>query len=101
MVVNTQDPDQCKNVDFTCIKQYNSYYIRQNRSKPLLKFFSNAKAPVEHLFNDRTWCDPLWCWAKEVAAKKMRLCLQLQIERLVTMCTFLPSHLILSNIDLL
>ena len=66
MVSDTKDPDKCKTVDATRIKRYTSYYIRQNRSGPLLDFVANAKAPIEHLFNDHTWCNPSWCWSKEV-----------------------------------
>ena len=66
MVTNTKDPDKCKNVDATRIKRYTSYYIRQNRSRPLVEFVANAKAPIEHLFNDHSWCDASWCWSKEL-----------------------------------
>ena len=70
MVTGTKDPDKCKTVDATRIKRYASYYIRQNRSKPLAVFVKNAKAPIEHLFNDHTWCDSSWCWSKDVNEKK-------------------------------
>ena len=70
MISGTKDPDKCKSVDAKQIKRYTSYYIHQNRNKPLAKLIANSKAPVEHLFNDHTWCDPSWCWAKEVSVKK-------------------------------
>lgn len=61
-VSDTKDPNKCKIVDATRIKRYTSYYIRQNRPGPLLDFIANAKAPIEHLFNDHTWCSSSWCW---------------------------------------
>ena len=73
MVSDTKDPDKCKTVDATRIKRYTSYYIRQNRTKPLSKFVKNARAPIEHLFNDHQWCNSSWCWAKELEEKKTRL----------------------------
>ena len=33
------------------------------------EFIANARDPIEHLFNDHTWCDSAWCWAKEVSDK--------------------------------
>ena len=54
MVTDTKDPDKCKAVDAARIKRYASYYIRQNREKPLAEFVKNARAPIEHLFNDHT-----------------------------------------------
>ena len=43
--------------------------------KPLLTFVNNAKAPIEHLFNDHTWCDSLWYWSKKIEDKKNRVSL--------------------------
>ena len=42
MVTDTKDPDKCKAVDAARIKRYASYYIRQNREKPLAEFVKNA-----------------------------------------------------------
>ena len=70
MVTGTKDPDKCKIVDATRIKRYVSYYIRQNRDKSPLDFVKNAKAPIEHLFNDHTWCDSSWCWSKDMEEKE-------------------------------
>ena len=73
MVSGTKAPDRCKTMDATRIKRYASYYIRQNRTKPLLDFVKNAKAPIEHLFNDHTWCDSSWCWSKTIEEKKEQI----------------------------
>ena len=70
MVTESKDPDKCKRVDAIRIKRYTSYYIRQNRTKPLSEFVANAKAPIEHLFNDHTWCDSSWCWSKQLIESK-------------------------------
>ena len=73
MVTDTKDPDKCKAVDATRIKRYTSYYIRQNRELSLDKFVKNARAPIEHLFNDHTWCDESWCYSKELQVNKDRI----------------------------
>ena len=73
MISETKDPDKCKTVDATRIKRYASYYIRQNRTKPLLDFVANAKAPIEHLFNDHSWCDSSWCWSKELEDNEQKI----------------------------
>lgn len=66
MIYTTKDLNICKKLDALRIKRYTRYYIRQNRTKPLPVFIDNVKAPVEHLFNDHTWCDTSWYWAKDV-----------------------------------
>ena len=73
MISNTKDPDKCKMVDMTRIKRYASYYIRQNRGRTLSGFVANARAPIEHLFNDHMRCDSAWCWAKEASDKKEKV----------------------------
>ena len=75
MVTGTKDPDKYESVDATRIKRYTAYYIRKNRSKPLLTFVKNAKVPIEHFFNDHTWCDSLWYWSKKIEDKKNRVSL--------------------------
>ena len=47
-------------------KKYTSCYIHQNRNGDLKKFVRNMIAPVKHLFNDHSFCDPAWCWSKDV-----------------------------------
>ena len=36
------------------------------RHKDFETFYNNRNAPLEHLFNSHTYCDPSWCWAKEL-----------------------------------
>ena len=84
MVTGTKDPDKCKIVDATRIKRYASYYIRQNRSNPLAEFVKNAKAPIEHLFNDHTWCNATWCWSKEMEEKKEQI-MSATIDKIVSL----------------
>ena len=73
IVTTIKDPEKCKNVDTTRIKRYTSYYIRQNRTGPLLDFVANTKAPIEHLFNNHTCCDSSWCWSKELQEGKQKI----------------------------
>ena len=64
MVTKTKDPFKCKKIDALRIKKYTGCCIYKNRSLPMKDFVANAKAPVEHLFNDHQWCHEDWCWAK-------------------------------------
>jgi len=75
MISNTKDPDKYKTVNATRINRYTAYYIRQNRGRPLLEFVANAQAPIEHLFNNHTWCNSAWCWESRQSnlAQKDRL----------------------------
>jgi hypothetical protein len=66
LVTKTKDPSKCKNLDALRLKKYTGCYFSQSRNKPLKEFISSALAPVEHLFNSHTWCDPSWCWAKSL-----------------------------------
>ena len=69
----TKDPRQCKKIDALRIKKYIGCFIYQNRSLPLSEMIKKAKAPIEHLFNCHEWCDPEWCWAKQLDAKQHEL----------------------------
>ena len=69
----TKDPRQCKKIDALRIKKYIGCYIYQNRNLPISQMIKKAKAPVEHLFNCHEWCDPEWCWAKQLDAKQQEL----------------------------
>ena len=35
--------------------------------KPFEEFVRNAQAPIEHLFQDHTFCDKSWCYAKNIS----------------------------------
>ena len=48
----TKDPDKRKSVDVKQIKQYTSYYIRQNRNKPLANLVENTKVSMPNESND-------------------------------------------------
>ena len=82
-VSNTKDPSKCKKVDALRLKKYIGCFISQSKNLPLKEFCSLAKAPVEHLFNCHEWCDPSWCWArnlsdsifKEITTKMKTTCL--------------------------
>ena len=67
MVTTSKDPSQCKMIDALRLKRYTGYYLRQNRTKDLCQFVANARAPVEHLFNNHQWCNEQWCWAKGIS----------------------------------
>ena len=69
----TKDPRQCKKIDALRIKKYIGCYIYQNRNLPISEMIKKAKAPIEHLFNCHEWCDPEWCWAKQLDAKQHEL----------------------------
>ena len=43
------------------LKKNWGYMIIQNRGKTMDEFIKSAKAPLEHMFNDHTFCDPKWC----------------------------------------
>ena len=58
-----------KNIDAMRIKKYTSCYIVQNREGDFNKFVANALAPIEHLFNEHSYCDAEWCWSKEMDEK--------------------------------
>ena len=73
LVSDTKDPDRCKMIDAIRIKSYTSYYIAQNREGDLDHFVNNANAPIAHLFNNHTWCDSNWCWAKDMSDKIFQL----------------------------
>ena len=62
MVSSTKNLDEIKMIDVLRFKKYISYYIIHNRNGDFSKFVSNAKAPVEHLFDNREFCDESWCF---------------------------------------
>ena len=62
-------------IDALRLKKYVSCYIVQHRNGDFETFVANAKAPVEHLFDNHEFCDESWCYAKE---------LMFQTEQLVT-----------------
>ena len=64
MVTKTKDPSKCKQVDALRVKKYTGCSIYKNKDLPIDEFIANAKAPIEHLFNDHQWCHEDWCWAK-------------------------------------
>ena len=68
-VSKTKAINKIKNIDAMRIKKYTSCYIIQNREGDFKKFVANALAPIEHLFNEHTYCDAEWCWSKEMDDK--------------------------------
>ena len=52
MVSNVKDPDRCKKIDPLRLRKYTGCYIAKHRHLSLNEFVRNAKAPVDHLFND-------------------------------------------------
>ena len=55
------------------IKKYTGCCIYKNRNLPISEFVANAKAPIEHLFNNHQWCHADWCWAKGLDNKTHKL----------------------------
>ena len=62
----TKNPNKIKTIDAMRLKKYVGCYISQNRNGCFKKFVRNARAPVEHLFDDHSFCDSTWCWSKEI-----------------------------------
>ena len=62
----TRDNKRIKMIDALRIKKYTSLYVFQNRTGSFDKFVNNALAPVEHLFNEHSFCDSAWCWSREL-----------------------------------
>ena len=60
---------QIKMIEALRIKKYIGYYIFQNRNKDFDTFVQNAVAPIEHMFNGHSFCDPSWCSSKEIEEK--------------------------------
>ena len=58
MTTKTKDPTKLKMIDAMRMEKYIGYYITQN--------MSNAIAPVEHLFDEHSFCDSSWCYSKEI-----------------------------------
>ena len=73
LVSGVKDLDCCKKIDPLRLRKYTRCYISQNRNLPIDDFVRNAKAPVEHLFNDHQWCNASWCWAKDLDNKTHKM----------------------------
>ena len=71
----TKDKNKIKTIDALRIKKYTSLYIHQNRTGDFKHFVANAMAPVEHLFNEHSFCSAQWWWSKE---------LQQQVDKIIT-----------------
>ena len=69
MVTNNKDQSKLKMIDALRIKKYIGCYILQNRNKDFNTFVRNAVAPIEHMFNDHSFCDTSWCPSKEMDEK--------------------------------
>ena len=67
--VKSKDPQKIKTIDALRLKKYTSLYIHQNRTGDFKEFVSNAMAPVEHLFNEHSFCNPEWCYSKAIEQK--------------------------------
>ena len=84
MISDTKDPDKCKHNDATRIKRYTGYYIRQNRTKDLDTFVRNAKAPIEHLSNEHSFCDAEWCWSKAMQEEEHKVLEHIMKQQVMT-----------------
>ena len=73
MVTNNKDQSKLKMIDVLRIKKYIGCYILQNRNKDFNTFVRNAVAPIEHMFNDHSFCDSSWCPSKEMNEKVHKL----------------------------
>ena len=51
-------------LDALRMKKCYSYFIKQNRSKPLEWLEANAMDPLNHLFGNHTLCSSNWCTCK-------------------------------------
>ena len=67
--VKSKDPQKIKTIDALRLKKYTSLYIHQNRTGDFKDFVSNAMVPVEHLFNEHSFCNPEWCYSKAIEQK--------------------------------
>ena len=65
-VTNAKGKIGIRKVDAMRIKKYTAFYIMQNREGDFNYFLKNARAPIEHLFNEHAFCDASWCWAKDM-----------------------------------
>ena len=63
---NTTKADEVKRIYALRLRKYTSYYMMKHRCDNFLSFFRNCKAPMEHLFDNKVFCDVSWCWAKEI-----------------------------------
>jgi hypothetical protein len=72
-VSETKTSQNIRKVDAMRIKKYTSFYIMQHRQGDLKKFVQNARAPIEHLFNEHAYCDASWCWAKDIEEKRSEI----------------------------
>ena len=84
LVQGTKNPDEIKMIDALRLKKYISCYILQNRNGDFDKFVANAKAPVEHLFDNHEFCDESWCYAKELTCRTEQLVVQSQTQQVIS-----------------
>ena len=88
LVTKTKKLDEVKMIDTLRFKKYVSCYITQNRNGDFEKFVNNAKAPVEHLFDNHEFCDHTWCYAKEISNKTHEIILSSSQKQVNTMKQF-------------
>ena len=88
LVTKTKKLDEVKMIDALRLKKYVSCYISQNRNGDFDKFVSNAKAPVEHLFDNHEFCDDSWCYAKDISNKTHQIILSSSQKQVNTMKQF-------------
>ena len=67
--VKSKNVQKIKTIDALRTKKYTSLYIHQNRTGDFSSFLANAMAPVEHLFNNHSFCNPEWCYSKALEDK--------------------------------
>ena len=51
----------CKKIDAQRFKKYYGYMLKQHKDSTLESLIEHCFAPIEHLFNDHSLCDPKWC----------------------------------------
>ena len=67
--VKSKNAQKIKTIDALRIKKYTSLYIHQNRTRDFSSFLTNAMVPVEHLFDNHSFCNPEWCYSKALEDK--------------------------------
>ena len=66
LALQSKQSSGCELIDALRLKKYIGCFVYKNRHLPPEKFAAKAMAPIEHLFDCHEWCDPEWCYAKEI-----------------------------------
>ena len=73
MVTTRKDLSRCKCIDAMQSKKYTACYLAQSRAGLLKQSLDNILVLVEYLFNHHSFCDPVWCWGKEIDNKMFEI----------------------------